>query len=102
MPGYENLTLKHIGDFAMKQPDILDYLPDQPDLKKVPKQWIVNVCAAVIGAPFRTWVAEQVNARNEHVKSKKNMMISIDPKMAEKFAQSTHVSCKSIIHSCRH
>ena len=60
VPGYENLTLKHIGDFASQQPDILDYLPDDPDLKKVPKQWIVNVCAAVIGAPFRDWVAEQV------------------------------------------
>ena len=60
MPGYDNLTLKHIGAFITQQPNIMDYFPDEPDLKKVPKQFIVNVAAAVIGQPFRRWVSEQV------------------------------------------
>ena len=100
VPGYDNLTIKHIGAFAMQQPNITDYLPDHPDLKKVPKQWIVNVCSAVIGAPFRAWVSEQIKERNELMKSKKNMMINIDSKMAQNFANSTHVSCMLIDPLC--
>ena len=53
IPQYEQLTLAKIGAFASQQADIMDYLPDEPDLKKVPKSWIVSVCAAVIGDPFR-------------------------------------------------
>ena len=40
------------------------YLPDEPDLTKVPKQWIMNVCAAVIGSDFKEWVHEQIEDRN--------------------------------------
>ena len=36
------------------------YLPDAPDLPKTPKQYIVNVCTAVIGPAFKNWVREQV------------------------------------------
>ena len=60
VPAYENLTLKHIGDFAAQHPAIADYFPDAPDLDKVPKQWICNVLAAVIGQPFRDWVKQQI------------------------------------------
>ena len=94
MPNYENLTLKHIGEFICQHPDIKDYLPDQPDLPKTPKQWIVNVCAAVIGQPFKDWVKEQVEERNALMKEKKEMMIDIDPEMKAKFQASTHVSRK--------
>ena len=45
-------------EFASTQPEIDLYLPDMPDLQKVPKQWIVNVCASVIGSDFKDWVAE--------------------------------------------
>ena len=46
---YENLTLKCIGEFARQYPDIGLYLPDAADMPKTPKQWVVNICAAVIG-----------------------------------------------------
>ena len=69
-------------------------MPDEPDIQKVPRQWILNVCAAVIGQPFRDWVTEQVEARNALMSQKKEMMIAMDPEMASKFAASTHVSRK--------
>ena len=49
VPQYKNLTLDHVMAFISNKPQIVDYLPDEPDLPKVPKQWIVNVCAAVLG-----------------------------------------------------
>ena len=81
-------------EFVDTQPGAEHYLPDEPDLAKVPKQWIVNICAAVIGADFKAWVAEQIEDRNAIMAEKKEIMISMDPLMASKFSQSTHVSRK--------
>ena len=58
VPQYKNLSIQKIMDFALDRPRIVDYLPDEPDLAKVPKQWLVNVIAAVVGDPFKDWVAE--------------------------------------------
>ena len=43
-------------------------------------------------ATFSDWVKDQVEARNERVKQKKNMMITMDSELAEAFNQSTKVS----------
>ena len=58
VPAYKNLSLEKIFDFVGDRPKIMSYLPDDPDIRKVPKQWIVNVCTTVIGLPFREWVNE--------------------------------------------
>ena len=58
IPQYKNLTVERVMEFVATQPGAEHYLPDEPDLAKVPKQWIVNICAAVIGADFKAWVAE--------------------------------------------
>ena len=94
VPAYENLTLAKIGEFARQQPDIGSYFPDQPDLSKVPRQWIVNVMAAVIGTPFRDWVAACIEERNAEMNKKRDEMVAMDPDIAAAFQSSTHVSCK--------
>ena len=60
VPQYKNLSLENILEFASDKPGISDYLPDDIDLPRVPKQWIVNVCAVVIGEQFKQWVYHQV------------------------------------------
>ena len=92
VPQYNNLSLERILNFVGD--NISDFLPDDLDLPKVPKQWIVNVCAVVLGNEFRNWVAHQVEERNVLMCKKKEMMIAIDPQMAAKFQASTHVSRK--------
>ena len=94
VPQYNNLSLERILNFVGDKPNISDFLPDDLDLPKVPKQWIVNVCAVVLGNEFRNWVAHQVEERNVLMCKKKEMMIAIDPQMAAKFQASTHVSRK--------
>ena len=81
-------------EFVAGRPRIEGYLPDEQDLQNVPKQWIVNVCAAVLGDVFKAWVAEQVEDRNALMAEKKEIMIAMDPRMAAKFTASTHVSRK--------
>ena len=94
IPQYKNLSLENILTFAFTKPDVENYLPDEPDLPKVPKQWIMNVCSAVIGKDFKDWVAAQIEERNAIMAEKKEIMISMDPVMAAKFEASTHFSRK--------
>ena len=54
----------------------------------------MNVCAAVVGQPFKMWVHEQVEERNALMAEKREVMIAMDPQMAAKFQASTHVSRK--------
>ena len=82
VPQYKSLSVEKILEFIVTQPDIADFLPDDIDLAKTPKQWIVNVCAAVVGEPFKTWVSLQVEDRNEAMAEKREMMIAMDPIMA--------------------
>ena len=79
LPHYKCLSLEKIFTFISDLPRIDSYLPDEPDLSHVPKQWIVNVCAAVIGDPFKQWVREQIEERNELMAEKKEVMIAMDP-----------------------
>ena len=79
IPQYKNLSLEKILSYAFTKPNIDDYLPDEMDLPKVPKQWIVNICAAVIGSDFKEWVAAQIEERNAIMAEKKEIMISMDP-----------------------
>ena len=58
VPQYKNLSLEKIMDFVHQHHRATMYLPDEVDLPKVPKQWIVNVCAAVHGTQFKEWVSE--------------------------------------------
>lgn len=95
LPHYRCLSLEKMYTFVAGRSRIESYLPDEPDLSHVPKQWIVNVCAAVIGEPFKEWVRAQIEERNELMAEKKEIMIAMDPQMAAKFQASTHVSSKS-------
>ena len=95
MPHYEGLSLAHMSkELLMHHSDIYNYMPDQVEIHKTPKQWIVNVCATVLGDVFVNWVKAQIEARNAKVTKEKDMMIAMDPDVAAAFQLSTAVSRK--------
>ena len=51
-------------------------------MKKLPKQWIANVCHTLLGVIFSNWVREQVDERNKNLLFKNNELIDIDPEIA--------------------
>ena len=65
---------------------------------RLPKQWIANVAATVIGQPFKDWVLEQINKRNHTMAVTKNLYVDMDPDIYQAFANSTAVSSKYIEH----
>ena len=74
--------------------DVIKYLPDRLEIKKIPNQWLINVMYTVIKEPFGAWVKQQIEERNRRVAVDKNMLIDMDPEIAEVYAASTSVSSK--------
>ena len=58
VPHYENLSIERILETARKNPRINDYLPEDRDMHKVPRQWLINVAYTILGAPFKAWVED--------------------------------------------
>ena len=70
------------------------YLPEDRDMHKVPRQWLVNVAYTVIGEPFAAWVQDEIANRNEDLAKKQNLLIEMDPKIADAFHKSVNISSK--------
>ena len=73
------------------------YLPIEREIKKLPKQFVVNVCYKIIGHPFEVWVRTRINERNAKLEEKRNQLIEVDPKIALIFNNSTFTSRKFVL-----
>ena len=99
IPQYDGLSIKDISNFLEDgHQHVFQYMPDAQEIHKVPKQWLCNIANSILKDQFSDWVKSQVELRNENVKSKKNMMIQMDPELAAAFAASSKVSRKCWYH----
>ena len=94
VPQYEGLTLDDILEKWRNNLTLMKYLPMEREIKKMPKQYVVNVCYKIIGHPFEIWVKKRITDRNAKVEEKRNLLIEVDPKIAAVFQNSTYSSCK--------
>ena len=74
---------------------INDYLPEDRDMHKIPRQWLINVAYTIVGEPFSTWVKAEIANRNEELAKKQNLLIDMDPEIARAFHGSVNISSKS-------
>ena len=91
---YENLSIERILETARKNPQVPYYLPDDRDMHKVPRQWLINVVYTIIGKPFSDWVQEEIALRNEEIAKKQKLLIEMDPEIAKAFHASANISSK--------
>ena len=82
---YEGLTLETIFERAKLVPGVLDRLPCEKEIVKLPKQYLINVIYTVVGEQFAVWVKAKIDERNAKVTSDKDMMINVDPDIAAAF-----------------
>ena len=75
------------------------YPQDNKEVMRLPKQWICNVAATVIGDPFRDWVSEQIKNRNHSMAVTKNLFVEMDPDIFQAFTNSNAVSSKYLLLS---
>ena len=94
MPQYENLSIERILERTKEYPDVKSYLPEDRDMHKVPRQWLINVAYTVIGEPFSTWVKDEISSRNEELAKKQKLLIDMDPEIAKAFHDSVNISSR--------
>ena len=58
----------------------------------MPRQWVCNIIATIVGRPFVDWVKTRVNERNAALIKDRNLGIAMDPAIAAAFHASTAVS----------
>ena len=71
------------------------HMPDtNGELRKLPRAWIINVAATVVGKPFIDWIKAKIQERNAKAAREQNLLIKMDPSLAAAFGNSTHFSRK--------
>ena len=95
-PQYKGLALDDILARLVYHPEVEAYLPDEQDRHRIPRQWAINVFQSVAGKPFAAWATDTMQQRNQKHVEKHNLMIAMDPEVAEIFAKSTSVSSKFV------
>ena len=65
---------------------------EQHEINKLPRAWVINVGATVVGQPFVDWVSKRIATRNEEMAKDRNLLIKMDPQLAQAFQRSTAIS----------
>ena len=58
VPMYKNLNVNAILDYGSMVEQVSQYMPDERDIPKLPRQWIINVIYSLAGDDFREWVSQ--------------------------------------------
>ena len=94
VPMYKGLTIDNILTEGRRSPAVSNYLPDEKDLHRLPRQWLANVIYTLVGESFQTWVTECIRSRNDHIAEKQNLIVELDPVIAAAFNSSLNISSK--------
>ena len=73
---------------------LMNYLPDKRDIKRLPRYFIVNIIFTVVGQPIKDFVSKGVVERNNQIAENRNLLIDLDPEIADAFKQSVNISSK--------
>ena len=95
VPIYKNLSIDNLLKKAEETPAVFDYFPERRDFSRLPRQWIANVLFTVVGKPIGDFVSKAIKERNDRVVENRNLVIELDPAVAEAFKRSLNVSSKS-------
>ena len=71
---------------------VLQALPIQRECYRLERSYLCNLIYSIVGEPFKDWVDERVNKRNNKVAVEGNQFINMDPEIARIFQASTQVS----------
>ena len=94
VPQYEGLGIKEFIEEALRYPQTRQYLPDEEDFRRLPRQWIINLAYTLVEKPFADWAHERIQARNQKLIDEQDLAIDIDPDILRCFQASTNISSK--------
>ena len=93
VPQYPNLSMEKILDYLAQYEAMHLHMPsERHEIVKLPRAWVINVGASVVGQPFVDWCGERIKTRNTEMARDRNLLIKMDPRLATAFERSTAVS----------
>jgi hypothetical protein len=100
IPHFSGLNIETMLEHAKNWPAVAMALPLEPrEIDKLPRSYIANCIYTIVGTPFRQWVDQQCQLRNDKVIEKQNLQITMDPAVYQAFLNSKHVSTQNGISS---
>ena len=94
VPQYEGLSIDRILEKGQEHPQVVNYLPDEHDIDRLPRSFIVNVTYTLMGEKFKSWVQEVIVERNNKIAENRKLIIELDPAVATAFRDSVNISSK--------
>ena len=59
----------------MNIPEALLRLPEPKEIQRLPRQYLINVIATVVGEAFAQWVTGKIEERNTKIAEQKSAMV---------------------------
>ena len=97
LPNYNTLSIEAILEFGKNEPRVASYLPDERDLPRLPRQFIINITYSIMKDHFVEWTDQQIKARNEKLADKQHLNLHVDPEIAAAFNRSQNISSKWLL-----
>ena len=86
VPQYENLSMPKILDFLAQFEAMHHHMPaESHEIAKLPRGWVINIGATVVGQPFVEWVQQKIAERNAAMAKERNLLIKMNPQLAAAF-----------------
>jgi hypothetical protein len=76
------LTIETIFAFCESHTGFWEYMPIERELPYLPRQWLINVAYTIIGAPFKKWVHQQIDIRNEKIRKVRHVEVKMSSEIA--------------------
>ena len=57
VPFYKGLTIEKLLEEGKKKPELMNYLPEERDMHRLPRYFIVNVVYTIVGQPIKDFVS---------------------------------------------
>jgi hypothetical protein len=99
IPQYETLKLDLIIDYGLSKQAVVDCLPILREIRKLPRQFVINTIFTLVGEDFNFWVRTRILERNAKLATDKNLNIKLDHRIAQAYMNSTAVSRTVFISS---
>lgn len=79
VPNYGGLDSRSIIQHVKGVPEVMIRLPNELEILRLPKQYLVNLTASICGSDFAGWVKGKINERNQKMATEKHAMVIMDP-----------------------
>ena len=83
---YEKLSTVELVNFGLQYEAVKNTLPDLKELLKMNRGYLSNVIYTLVGQPFKDFVDERIQQRNQAMQEKRNLLVHLDSEVARVFA----------------